>query len=75
MQQSKREVLSDGSMNNSIWSKCLSNPFVLFSVLSVNILFPSLDLNSLKEGTMSHLPLCLQNWTFMLFMEGGILFY
>ena len=49
MQESKHEVLSDGSMNNSIWLKCLSSPFVLFSVLCVNILFPSLDLNSLKE--------------------------
>ena len=50
MQESKQEVLSDGSMNNSIWLKCLSNPFVLFSVLCVNILFPSLDLLKLLEG-------------------------
>ena len=61
MQESKHEVLNDGSMNNSIWLKCLSSPFVLFSVLCVNILFPSLDLNSLKEGIMPHLSLYLQN--------------
>ena len=69
-----RQMVSPGSSAFTLFALS-KDPELVFSVLCVNILFPSLDLNSLKEGTMSHLPLCLQNWTFMLFMEGGILFY